>query len=281
MTGAIKDFLDRLDYWTKSLLSFVSVVILLIALIIAVLVVISMLPQDILGLGTALVGLLKDRITIPEISTGHAFIPALALAFIAYVKIKQNSEYRRAAFLAEYVSKIFTDKELSDTFHNLIYTYRNKKFDEIRDELKRNQITSKSGQEAMYQCLEPLQERRKKGWRLYHPGVFQGSVEEKRLDSLLGYFNIIAYYYVEEKLLSIKDIDGSVGYHLTVMSARTVIKKYMNLIENEWETEGYAKNYGTKPPFHYLKKMLDELDQRRNPHRSGRWACILRLKRRK
>lgn len=122
----------------------------------------------------------------------------------------------------------------------------------------------------MYQCLETLQDGRKEGFRFYHPDIFQGSVEEKRLDSLLGYFSIIACYCVKEELLSIDDINGSIGYHLTVMDARTVVKEYMTVIEDGWEKEGYADKFGMDPPFHYLKILLEELALKRGVRHNGR-----------
>lgn len=122
----------------------------------------------------------------------------------------------------------------------------------------------------MYTYLANLQDGRKEGSRLYHPEKFQGSEEEKRLDSLLGYFNIVAYYY-NRKVLSLNDINGSIGYYLMVMASRRVIKEYMNLIVASWEKheqkQGYAKAYGIEQPLLDLKRLLDDLQRERGVER--------------
>ena len=140
---------------------------------------------------------------------------------------------------------------------------------QLEDQLKEGKVSGKSRQKEMYQCLECLQDGREEGRRFYHPAMFQGSVEEKRLDSLLGYFNIIAYYYNKEKFLSIDDINGSIGYHLAVMGARTVVKEYLNHIEETWEKGGYAKKFGMLQPYHHLKELLDKLAEERHIPRNG------------
>ena len=196
-------------------------------------------------------------------------IPAIALFLAAYIQLRRNARNQRVAFVSQYVSRIFTDQELSDTFHYLIYTYSNDRFCRVKMKLKDDGITRESchghetTHEAMYASLYSLQDGRKKGFRFYHPDFFQRSVEEKRLDSLLGYFNIIAYY-VRKGLLDRKDIDGSIGYHLTVMGTRDVIAEYMKIIEEEWNKEGrYARQFGMGQPFRDLKWLLDELRKRR------------------
>ena len=37
----------------------------------------------------------------------------------------------------------------------------------------------------------------------------------------------------------------------------------MIIIEEHWEKEGYAKEFGMQPPFHYLKILLERLAQER------------------
>lgn len=206
-------------------------------------------------------------------------IPTVALFVAAHVQLRKNHEYQRAAFLGEYVSKIFTNKEFSDTFHYLIYTYSDDLFCRVKVKLeddgiiKDGEVIGASDHKTMYRCLGslPLQGGREEGLRLYHPIMFQGSAEERRLDSLLGYLNIVAYYYKKkEKLLSIDDIDGSIGYHLTVMGTRTVIAEYMDFMKNGWKKKGYAEKFGMQQPFHYLKMLLEDLALERKVRRNGR-----------
>lgn len=193
-------------------------------------------------------------------------IATIALVVTAYSQLRRNHENQRGAFLSQYVSKIFTDKELSDTFHYLVYTYDDEMFCKVKVRLNEEKLPKGSGQKEMYQCLDPLQDGRGEGFRFYHPAMFLGSAEEKRLDSLLGYFNIIAYYCDEEKqkILSPDDINGSVGYHLTVMLRRNVIQEYMKLIREDWKRDGrHAERFGMEQPFHHLRNLFNYLELKR------------------
>lgn len=201
---------------------------------------------------------------IATIAAVIAALATVALVWVAGVQLRKNRESQRLAFLAEYVSKIFTDKDISDTYHYLVYTYTNSKFREVREKLKElneeENTSAPDKHKKMYKCLECLQDGREEGLRFYHPGMFQGSVEEERLDSLLGYFNIIAYYY-NENIVSIKDINGIIGYHITVIASRDVIKEYMNYIEANWTK--FEKRYGPQQPLHDLKTLLDKVQLER------------------
>ena len=207
--------------------------------------------------------MMKENVS-EMIAASFVAIPTVALFVAASVQLRKNHEYQRATFLGEHVSKIFTNKEFSDTFHYLIYTYSDDLFCRVKIKLKDDGIVGASDQKTMYQCLDslPFQDGREEGLRLYHPEMFQGSAEERRLDSLFGYLNIVAYYYKKEKLLSIDDIDQSIGYHLSVMGTRTVIDEYMKFIENSWKTGGYAEKFGMQQPFHYLKMLLEDLERK-------------------
>ena len=81
-----------------------------------------------------------DKMIETSYSIGAALImaiPAIALFLVANIQLRKNRESQRAAFLGEYVSKIFTDKELSDTYHYLVYTYREEKFCEVKMKVKK------------------------------------------------------------------------------------------------------------------------------------------------
>ena len=209
-----------------------------------------------------------DIVGITDSETMNVIIvttPAIALFLAAYVQLQWHHESQRTAFLSQYASKIFMDEDLSNTFHYLVYTYINDRFTEVEMKLEEDGIARESGHETMYRSLDSLQDGREKGFRFYHPDFFQGSIEEKRLDSLLGYFNIIAYY-VRNGLLNWKDINGSIGYHLMVMRRRDVIRKYMEIIERDWHKgdPSYADLYGMGQPFHDLHELLKELGLRRH-----------------
>ena len=80
-----------------------------------------------------------------------------------------------------------------------------------------------------------------------------------RLDTVLGYFNVIAYRY-EKGLLRLDDISGSIGYWLLVMHERMVIDEYLKLQEAEWK-KGYQK-FGDRPPLTSLRKLMDDVHKK-------------------
>lgn len=180
------------------------------------------------------------------------------------VKNAQRSQY--TAFITDYTSKIFRDEEFVNTFHYLVYTYTPDVFREVKDKLENllneRESTDRELQEEMYRRLEHLQDRREEGCRFYHPALFQGSVEERRLDSLLGYLNYIAYvYYNERELITQEDIEAIFGYHLDVIVGSTVVQEYFDYINEVWSGE-HTRRFGKRHlPFRHLMALCCEWRQ--------------------
>lgn len=207
----------------------------------------------------------------PPVTDGITAVGLVLAALAVYqgalqLKNAQKSQY--IAFVSDYVSKLFANEEFVNTFYYLIYTYSPEVFEEVESKLEyllnEERNTNRDLQEEMYQRLECLQSGRKAGDRFYHPRLFQGSVEEKRLDSLLGYFNFIAYaYYNEKELIAQEDINGIIGYHLDVMVGSTVVREYFDYIDEVWEKQDTVTRFVTHRPFHHLIELCREWEQKR------------------
>ena len=193
----------------------------------------------------------------PDIKVGVAAYTATPLFVVTLMELARNLRLQRAAFIKDYVSQFFTDTNLYQTFHDLIYTYPTSVLEKI-DQLRVKKKLDKAAR-PVFDPFASLQGDREVGSRFYHPRLFQGSPEERRLDALLGYFDVIAYYYAKG-FLRIEDIAGSIGYFLAVMRARAVIAEYMRLTEEAWHSEEYRR-MGSTPPFAYLRRLLDDINQ--------------------
>lgn len=200
----------------------------------------------------------------PDEKVGVATLTPLLLLIVTFMELRRNIGLQRAAFIKDYVSQFFTNPYLYQTFHELIYTYANPLFNKV-DNIKKEKGLDELPfeQRPIFDPFMELQGERQAGSRLYHPAVFQGSPEEKRLDALLGYFDVVGYYR-KEGYLRTEDIAGSIGYFLAVMSARRVIHDYLELNRKTWEDEinsttGVTSVWAT-PPFAYLRDLLDQIE---------------------
>lgn len=191
-----------------------------------------------------------------DLKVGIAAFTATPLFVVTILELGRNLRLQRAAFIKDYVSQFFINPHLYQTFHELIYTYPNSLFEKV-DDIRRAQKLDNC-EKPVFEPFKELQGERLVGARLYHPRLFQTSVEERRLDALLGYFDVIAYYYAKG-YLRIADIAGSVGYFLAVMGARTVIRDYMKLNQEAWSSPEYNRRMGATPPFAYLNRLLDDI----------------------
>jgi hypothetical protein len=192
----------------------------------------------------------------PDPKVGIATYMAIPLLVITVFELMRNLRLQRAAFIKDYVSQFFTDAELYQAFHDLVYTYTTAKFAEV--EKIRREKNLDSHDKPVFEPFKELQGDRGIGRRFYHPALFQGSLEERRLDALLGYFDVIAYYYAKG-FLRIEDIIGSIGYFLAVMQDRPVIKEYMRVNKEAWQSPEY-RTMGVTPPFSYLRRLLADVE---------------------
>jgi len=168
-----------------------------------------------------------------------ATVPLLLLTVL---QLRTAVHVQKAGFIRDYVSKLHIDRELSEAYHYLVYTYNNKLYDRVVD--------------ATPEELAKMQESRADGCRLYNVDNFQGSQEERRLDALLGYFDLIGYHYLNG-VIGMSDIAGVLGYQLAALATRKVVRNYLNTVPPYWEETSFSKAGGVGP-FRYLTVLLDD-----------------------
>jgi len=162
---------------------------------------------------------------------------------------------QKSTIIREYVSGFHTNEFLQRIYFDLVYSYSDTIYDKLVDD-----PIYKTDPPPIRPCFPDsaqTPELRDIGSRYYHPNFFQFSLEEKKLDSLLGFFDVVAYQYVKE-LISLEDIVGTVGYYLEIINTRKASNEYLNLIDREWEKTDYGKS-GAKKPYTYLRILLKAL----------------------
>lgn len=112
-----------------------------------------------------------------------------------------------------------------------------------------------------WQALATINDGRAEGSRYYDPDFFQHSPEERRLDSVLHYFDMLAYNE-DRKLISVEDITGVAGYHLAVIGSRAVVQYYLERNRVWWAHLPYHEAVGAEEPYHYLRALLSKIKTR-------------------
>lgn len=212
----------------------------------------------------AITGLLVIVVNFPRAKPILEFEPKVQLGAFATVplfvltilQIRSAVRIHRASFVKDFVAKLHTDKELSSAFHQLIYTYSNERYEQFK----------RASSATDDQAIQQLQGNRQVGERLYDPDKFQGSEEERRLDAVLGYFDIIGYHCVT-RVVDIEDVAPVLGFQLAALSTRTVIKDYLRSIPEYWRQSSFSRDAPMAVgPFRYLTVFLDDFREYNAKH---------------
>ena len=200
-----------------------------------------LLAEAILGLGFFLPVLGRPPILQFDNKTSIAVFAILPPLIIGVVQLRNTLALQRATFIKDFISRLYTDKELSQAYHYLVYTYSDSSYKAFKAATPEERIKMQGG--------------RTEGNRFYDPDHFQGGEEERRLDALLGYFDIVGYHYWNGAL-EIRDIARLLGYHLTILGKRDVVVDYLNAVPNYWKkVSGRTEAVG---PFRYLTVLLQD-----------------------
>lgn len=175
---------------------------------------------------------------------GLAVFGGLPVLLLTLIQLYTGSIVQRASLVKDLAAKIYTDEKLAETFHSLVYTYDDK--------------TLKSFLDADKVKREEMNAGRVPGSRLFDPATVSGTEEERRLDALLGYLDIIAYHH-HRRLIHMRDIAGVLGYHLAIIGNRQAITAYRASIPEFWQNSMFGQIYGTNSvPLRYLDKLLKD-----------------------
>jgi hypothetical protein len=181
-----------------------------------------------------------------------AGLTAIPLFLIGLFELYRQTTVRRASFVTDYIAKFYTERNLHETFNDLIATYPDAKYEAIQ---KAVSDAGATGMAATFTATTALQDGRSEGHRFYHPDHFQGSVEERRLDALLGYFDVIGYQYVHG-LVRMADVAGMLGYQLSLVMSRKVIKSYLEGTDLRWWKKTPQSRESAMVPYLYLRALL-------------------------
>jgi hypothetical protein len=188
---------------------------------------------------------------------------AIAGFVVVIFQLWEANVVQRAKFLTDYLTKIYTDEDLNSAFHALVETYNDQLFDQI-DAVAKQQDAGKKAQgnnAPVFDIFDKFQGERasRSGYRFYHPECFQGSEEERRLDALIGYLDIVGYHYWYG-LIRMRDVAALLNYHLATFASRKVIASYLRVSgEDWWNTTTIKTGSGSAQlPYLYFHHMLGD-----------------------
>lgn len=200
-------------------------------------------------------------------------IAGIPLFIATIASLAKTYRVQAAGLVRSHISELLSNTDLHTAFHELIYAYRDETWEQVkaaqssacdRDVFPKTPEMRRRAWEA----IEALNEGRSEGLRYYDPDFFQHSAEERRLDSVLHYFDMLAYNK-ERRLISVEDITGVAGYHLAVIGSRRVIQYYLERNRDWWGKLPYKQRVGAEEPYRHLRSLLEEIE-RRNKREAAR-----------
>lgn len=194
----------------------------------------------------------------PKISM--SFFVAIPAAVIAVTQLIVTAHIQRSSYIKDYALRFRTDKELTESFHYLVYRYSNKIYESFRKAPEDRTSKEASELEAYQKDLEPE-------LCFFDPHNPVGMPQERRLDNLLGFFDTIGYD-LKRGLLNESDIAGVFGFQLDHLIQRHVVQDYLHNIEQNWPTmTSFHEKYEAPVPFRHLRTLMNkytDFQKRRN-----------------
>lgn len=183
-------------------------------------------------------------------------------ASAALLTLRRNSLVQRAEFISGYLSQFYTDADLWETYHQLIYRYWDRDFEEIDDlaeedkKKMRERIENPESYEGPLPPIDVTIVGTDPASRpTYHPWLFQGSQEEKRIDALIGFLNGVDYYCAKGHV-SVGEIYRHMGTHLLTLGSKKVMQSYFEINDEAW-SQGFQKDMGVHPATKRTRNLLD------------------------
>lgn len=179
-----------------------------------------------------------------------AFI-AVPAAVVAVAQLFSNARVQRAAYIKDYALRFRTDKELSESFHYLVYRYGNELY-----AIQKKKPADRSETEA--EKLKRAQEGVPADLKFYIPNDTTDTPPERRLDNLLGFFDVLGYDY-KRGMVSMQDIAGVFGLHLDHLIQREVIGDYLAHVKLSWPSaKSFHRTYSAPIPYRYLLVLIED-----------------------
>lgn len=183
-----------------------------------------------------------------------ATVPAFVITIIQLVRTQQT---QRASFIKDFLTEFRKNNDLHTAHYELVYRFRDDIYVKV-EELAKKHLNGRPKldrtDKPFFDCFKPLQVSDVPGARFFYPAFFQYSLEEKKLDGLLDYFNTIGLY-LYEGLVSIEDVVSLLGDYVAILADRKVIKEYLALCDapGEWK---YSGSVGASTPYEQLRFLL-------------------------
>lgn len=175
-----------------------------------------------------------------------------------------KERFDRAAFLKEHATKFFTDRELMDAWFELVEQYDNAIYLAIDQAVVRHGY----GRPLPQSCVDELHYRQRV-WnagagrdprkRFWHPETLPRSPEERRIDSLMGYFDVLAYYW-QIGYASLEEMHGLLGTYLGLLNAKRATRDYVRNMQSRWDAHGFNRLV-SHAPFEHLCKLLEAYER--------------------
>lgn len=194
----------------------------------------------------------------------------LAVASVALLTLRRNSVVQQAEFVSDYISRFYTDDNLWNTYHQLIYRYWDERFKVVHEvatekgyiQTMEDRIKSSSnGGSRPPVAIDndllkgALKDKGMEG-PTYHPWIFQGCDEEKQIDALLGFLNGVDYYCAKGHI-GVGEIYRHMGTHLLTLRSREVISEYFKVNDLAWETAKFQRHWGVQSATKPARDLLD------------------------
>jgi hypothetical protein len=222
--------------------------------------------SGVLFIEVALWGLVASKVLDFENKISFQAFTVIPLFLIAIIQLVYNGRLQKTDFLRDYAEEFFTNESLYSAFHQLVYTYTDSDFAAVKAAVAAKETSDPSlpnqAKPIFFQVPRSLGEDAP-GSRLYHPRYFQGSPEERRLDMLIGYFDLLGYHY-SRGFLPLQDIAGSLGHYLNILSKREIMREMRQVYRDAIRDPKYAERNGRIRPFEYFEKLMKAIEEYNN-----------------
>lgn len=188
----------------------------------------------------------------------------IPLFILTIMQLAKTYRVQRAQYVKDFLMEFRRNKEISDSYYQLIYSYKDETYEKIK-EIAKSQEEPTSSEKPVFEIFKHLQGNRKVGERYYYPKFFHFSEEERKLDGVLDFFNTLSYYW-SEGLVSMEEIANTLGEYLVVISQRKVIKEYLDYCNNTEESK-YKERFESTSAYLYLVRFLEEFINFNSEHK--------------
>lgn len=212
----------------------------------------------------------------------YALCGTTAMLVATMMQLVRNHRTQQVINAKDFLAEFRKDSLLNTAYFDLIYSYRNSDYDQVSKHVRKYLVSRGSSPTNEAGAIEPalVEEfarqnplpdfgylpsdlsRAPTGSRRYWPGLSSFSLEERRLDLVLDYFNAVGFYH-REGLVALDDIVATLGDYLTTLERRRIVQEYFALLDFRWRNPPNGAQPGNLPetsrPHFYLRHLLNDV----------------------